>query len=323
MKRLVFFSVLVALCSVLKAQINMNDSTVQVVAYWSLGDKYDFECRMTNYKVVGNDTTIVLKSSWPLSIEVVDSTATNYIIELRSGETQYEVIDENTKLSKESESTKVLEGIPIILKMSNYGVVEELVNEKQLLDSLSRSADIIADYALKKYEADSIFTAEGMEMMKKGMETVKKQLKSPQALSAIITPYVRMFTPFGKLYEIRKEYVGTTQMETMLAPGVPIDCTSTFWVKDVYPDEYNVVFALDLDYDSDQLMNAALSVYKDINPEIEQYANSPERPYLFISDYTGWNIHVGAGWPLYYYQEKESRQGEEATINTVEIEIIL
>ena len=35
-------SLLVCIVTTLPAQINLNDSTVQVVAYWSKGDSYDY-----------------------------------------------------------------------------------------------------------------------------------------------------------------------------------------------------------------------------------------------------------------------------------------
>ena len=35
-------SLLVCIVTTLPAQINLNDSTVQVVAYWSKGDIYDY-----------------------------------------------------------------------------------------------------------------------------------------------------------------------------------------------------------------------------------------------------------------------------------------
>ena len=35
-------SLLVCIVTTLSAQINLNDSTVQVVAYWSKGDSYDY-----------------------------------------------------------------------------------------------------------------------------------------------------------------------------------------------------------------------------------------------------------------------------------------
>ena len=35
-------SLLVCIVTTLSAQINLNDSTVQVVAYWSKGDSHDY-----------------------------------------------------------------------------------------------------------------------------------------------------------------------------------------------------------------------------------------------------------------------------------------
>lgn len=324
MKRLViFFFVLSALGGIVKAQINLNDSIVQVVSYWSVGDKYEFKSNITKYKIVGTDTTVVFKSSMPFSIEVVDSTANNYVIKIMEGETQYDVMDEDTQMTIESGVTEVSKGHPLLLKMSSLGAVEDVENASECMEVLNKMADLTVEYMQKKFMADSTLTAEGRQAMLFTIKTVSDKLRSPQMLTAAVAPYMRLFAVFGKQYEMNKEYEATDQAETAFAPGQPIDFTSTFWVKNVYPEENSAVFANNVVYDSDQVLKAYLSICKEAIPEAEQYANSPDSPYIFLNEYTGWSIHVGSGWPLYYYQEIESRQGKEATISVTEIELIL
>ena len=49
-------SLLVCIVTTLSAQINLNDSTVQVVAYWSKGDSYDYLYDYYKYNIQGKDT---------------------------------------------------------------------------------------------------------------------------------------------------------------------------------------------------------------------------------------------------------------------------
>ena len=54
-------SLLVCIVTTLPAQINLNDSTAQVVAYWSKGDSYDYLYDYYKYNIQGKDTIDVYK----------------------------------------------------------------------------------------------------------------------------------------------------------------------------------------------------------------------------------------------------------------------
>lgn len=40
-----------------KAQMNFQDSSVQIIAYWNLGEKYEYSLRLQKLKYTENDTT--------------------------------------------------------------------------------------------------------------------------------------------------------------------------------------------------------------------------------------------------------------------------
>ena len=75
MKRsiLLLFSFFACLISA-SAQM-MPDSTVQVIAYWEVGDKYNYQVEDSKYKVKnGTDTTDVERAAHLLTLEIVDAT---------------------------------------------------------------------------------------------------------------------------------------------------------------------------------------------------------------------------------------------------------
>lgn len=61
-------SLLVCIVTTLPAQINLNDSTVQVVAYWSKGDSYDYLYDYYKYNIQGKDTI-----SWERTISKINT----------------------------------------------------------------------------------------------------------------------------------------------------------------------------------------------------------------------------------------------------------
>lgn len=74
-------SLLVCIVTTLSAQINLNDSTVQVVAYWSKGDSYDYLYDYYKYNIQGKDTISWERTISKINITVIDSTENSYTLQ--------------------------------------------------------------------------------------------------------------------------------------------------------------------------------------------------------------------------------------------------
>ena len=78
----------------------LPDSTVQVVAYWALGDKQIYQAESAKYKIEQGDTTVVEKSASILEFKVVSADEEKgYRLQVTTLESQYsdptqEAIDE-------------------------------------------------------------------------------------------------------------------------------------------------------------------------------------------------------------------------------------
>lgn len=72
--------------SVLRAQI-MPDSSVQICAYWTPGDKYAYEAREEKFKIDDRgDTTLVCRQSERRVFEILSQTKNRYKIRLTYGD---------------------------------------------------------------------------------------------------------------------------------------------------------------------------------------------------------------------------------------------
>ena len=56
-------------------QINMEDSTAQVISYWSIGEKQSYSMSLQKIKLEGTDTTENVLMTYDVDISVIDSTA--------------------------------------------------------------------------------------------------------------------------------------------------------------------------------------------------------------------------------------------------------
>ena len=87
----IFFVLILAIN--LQAQINMNDSTAQVVAYWNLHEKQVYQVTHEKYKIKGTDTTYTDYWKYIVDITIKDSAANSYTIDWFYHD--YEIEEEN------------------------------------------------------------------------------------------------------------------------------------------------------------------------------------------------------------------------------------
>ncbi len=105
------FLFLLFCCFGLRAQV-LNDSTVQVVAYWDKGETFEFEYVQSKYKVVKGDTIFGDFLSETFELAVVDSTAEGYTLRYTTLESKAEYKDSLTQAITEKVRA-ALHNIPV------------------------------------------------------------------------------------------------------------------------------------------------------------------------------------------------------------------
>jgi hypothetical protein len=109
MIRLVFTTVAILLSVNLFGQINIADSTVQVIGYWDKNEKQSYEISFEKYKLKEGDTTSRELVRYNVDITVIDSTSASYTVEWFYR--NYRIETENSiakKLMSLSENMKVI-----------------------------------------------------------------------------------------------------------------------------------------------------------------------------------------------------------------------
>ena len=168
MKRIIFLFLGVLAFLPSYAQINMQDSTVQVVAYWEKGEKMSYVLTKSKYKINSTDSVLTQQIRYEVDVTVVDSTAKSYISEW--------VIHKPEVIVGQKETKNILSEVTSLkyrIKTNELGVFQELLNwkeikkEKQnLITRLSKNYKdnpIIAD--LLKSMSKQISTKEGVMKM--------------------------------------------------------------------------------------------------------------------------------------------------------------
>jgi hypothetical protein len=79
--RTLFTICLIALTGKLVAQINLIDSTVQVINYWSKGEKQSYSVSSYKYKIKDSDTISTESVIYDIDVKVKGASKNSYTIE--------------------------------------------------------------------------------------------------------------------------------------------------------------------------------------------------------------------------------------------------
>lgn len=275
----------------------LPDSTVQVVAYWELGDKQKYQVESAKYRIAQGDTTIVEKSSEILAFEVVAADEEKgYRLKVTSLETQY------------SDPTKE--------------AIEEAILKQ-------RGADAYYFETGPNGEFLRVLPIEGLEEQQEALaqavwEAVKE--KRPEAAQLNLLPLIRqtltpeavvmtatglispLFMYHGNRFDMDDEYPIEDEIPAFIGSGT-LKMAGTFWVDEDLTDEYSVVLRMFKEAGQEQLkplLGAIMDTF------VQSLASTPEdadeaqaavnealqTATMTVEDFLYEEIHLASGWPI-------------------------
>lgn len=139
-------SLLVCIVTTLSAQINLNDSTVQVVAYWSKGDSYDYLYDYYKYNIQGKDTISWERTISKINITIIDSTENSYTLQAVY-DTPNAIRSGSDSISREltSRISRTFGNDTVIVETNELGTIKRLVNFDQLRSRYLKAAEMTAE----------------------------------------------------------------------------------------------------------------------------------------------------------------------------------
>lgn len=335
-----FISTILMLCGLAASAQMMPDSTAQVCAYWSVGDKYDYYVEESTKKVNGQGDTISnVLSSQIMRFEVVGSTDSSYQIRLtyldeKSTDPQNELI---YQISREL-------GIEtsVLFSTNAHGILMSIDNIDELMKESEKLIDPMVEI-VKASVPDAEKVGYDFEPIR---EVFRSMLCNPQTIqTAIMDDIGRLYFFHGSRLEIDNTY---TMEEPLLfvLPGIENLTTKTnAWIDGELTDEYSAVCrtysraelgeeflqsaiesAVGITADAMELTDSLSSEVKD---EVNAIMKGKASTYQLIwEQYSTEEVHLNTGWPLNLYIDKYVKvttpEGEtEETIERKSMEIIL
>jgi hypothetical protein len=265
------------------AQINLNDSSMQVVAYWSKKEKQSYKVIDSNYKVVGSDTSDREAIKYNVDITVLDSTTNSYTVEW---------------LYKDK----------VIIKTNEYGAFTEVVNWKQVRDEVNKAFVTIS----KKYNEPA---------MQQVLKNVKEMYTTKESIESAAIQDIQQFHTFHGGKYVLNEDIENKLVSNGVA-GAPVDVLTTVRLAELDGENNFGVVKYWKDFDSKQMTDATYQVMKQMTTSTGAKLPAREEiPEITYQEYIGSTIH-GTGWVIYSLHSKQTDEGDQITVQRREIEIL-
>lgn len=285
-------------------QINMADSTVQVIAYWDKGEKQNYTITEEKIKLKGIDTTLVEKNSYDVEISVIEQTDSSYTIQW---------LYKNFKTNSTSPIVQKLRGIindmKIVYKTDELGEFVEVVNWEELKDYNQKIVSQVA----KEFE--------GTPEIDKVIGQTANIFATKEAFESASIKEIQQFHSFhGAKYKLNEDLECQIKAPNVLGTE-PFDCYLLVYLDEINEVDNNYILRMTQEFDSEQLTNAAFDYLTDIATNLK--IAPPKRDELkdIINEIqTASRIH-GTGWIIYSVQTMTLNSDDVMSIEERIIEI--
>lgn len=284
----IFTIILIVFTSAAFGQINMADSTAQVVSYWSIGDKQSYSVSLQKIKLKEADTTSNELMTYDVDITVIDSTENSYLLEWFYHNYKTNSTDEIVK-----KMTALSEDLKVIIETDELGEIKGVQNWEEISEYMKKSLQPVKDEFQKIPQLEQVFS----QLL--NMYTTKEGIEATAIQDA-----QQFHTFHGGKYLLGEVLEFPLHVPNLYYPDSLLDSEVTLYLDEINPDDDNFIIRYNQEVDSEQLTNMTLDYLKSMSksmgipePQLEDIGQ------LSNLTATASRIH-GSGWIIYSIQTK-------------------
>lgn len=339
MKRII--TITAALLTALGAAAQMMpDSTVQIVSYWQVGDKYEYSCERSSKEVdAQGDTTSREYSMETMEFEVIGMTDEAYQLKLTYKDAEYSnemnqaIHDIMHKVAGDYSDYSVL------FSTNRMGALMSIDNLPELTVAYEKAIGPLTDLIMKSLAPEEIegFDVEGL------MQQLMTSLANPHSIqTSVLDDIGRLFFFHGARLQPGETYTMEEPLNFILPGMEQMTAETKLWAEKDLTDSFSTVCrthtAATLGEDA---MKSAISgqvnttydhiemtdsLRTELGTAFDE-AISQTKIKAVWDQYTSEEIHLDTGWPLSFYQDKyvlvETGDDRQEKIESYYMEIIL
>ncbi|MCE2740419.1 MAG: hypothetical protein LW669_02915 [Sphingobacteriales bacterium] len=304
MKKFTLFSLLSLCIMPLFAQINMADSTVQVVSYWDKGEKQNYTITLEKIKLKGEDTTSKELISYDVEVSVTGATKNSYTVQW-----DYKNFKTNDKNEFTQELSKINKNMQVIYKTDEMGGFIEVINWKEIRAYNQKAIAVLR----KKFG-----TAPEIEKM---LKQIENSFSTKEAIEAASIKDIQQFHSFhGGKYKLHEEISDKIKVPNVLT-NIPFDADYSLYLDEINETDNNYIIRSSQVVDSTQLMDATFQFLSNLAKSMNIKAPKKEDIKGLSNDIQLASRIHGTGWVVYSIQTTTVNSDNQSNIEERIIEV--
>ncbi|MFC2188350.1 hypothetical protein ACFCT7_13625 [Fulvivirgaceae bacterium LMO-SS25] len=237
-----------------KGQMNFQDSSVQVISYWDLGEQYEYAVSLQKLKYTETDTTSNETITYDVEVSVIDSTKNSYTIRWF-----YKNFKSDSKNPIVKKLAALAEDIAVDIKTDELGVIQSVENWEEVRDYMAISLDSLKrDYS-------------GIPGMDKVFEQMEGMYSTKSAIEASSIQDVQQFHNFnGGKFILNETVTGQLKTSNLFEIDKPFDTEVIVTLEELDADNNQYVIRSIQEVNSEQLTETTYNYLKRMNDELGQ-----------------------------------------------------
>lgn len=309
MKKLLLITLLLFSYIYSYSQINLEDSTVQVISYWDKNEVQNY--KIINKKTKYNNDVIISSDSTINYVEVtvLDSTQNSYTIQWLYRDYKVNNDEISQMLSNLPGNTKV------IYKTNELGVFQEVVNWEEIRDEMNQSIEGV----IKEMKEGNNMDDENIE---KAIKQITATFSTKEAIESIVVTDIQQFHSFhGAIYPIGETLEYETQLPNILGPK-PFSANLYVTLEEIYPDNNSYLISSQTVISKDQLLAATIEYLAKTAESVGKQLDSALFENMELeSEVIAYSEIHETGWILYSTLTKIVKSGSSTMVDECSIEI--
>ncbi|MBN2765810.1 MAG: hypothetical protein JXR27_05505 [Paludibacteraceae bacterium] len=288
----------------LSAQINTEDSTVQVIGYWDMNEKQSYLIHDRRISIENSDTTSMQEFQYKVDIQIKDSTDSSYVIEWKYY--AYSFVSGSDELKK---IMAVYQPVKVLIRTDEMGMFSEVINHEELSVQMNKRLKVL----MQKYKSDNYISAQFVKLADK--------YSSKQSIEQLALAEIQQFYSFhGGMYKLGENV--NASLKTPFPGTFEIDTEINIWLSEIDVEDNNFIVQMNKLLNEEQMRNVVYEQLKN-NPSLspEEIPALEDVPAVKVETWSASRIH-NAGWPIYSVQTVEVTAENESNIEERIIELL-
>lgn len=234
-----------------EAQMNFQDSSVQVISYWNLGEEYEYAVSLQRLKYTETDTTSNETITYDVEVSVIDSTENSYTIRWF-----YKNFKSDSKNPIVQRLASAAENVAVLIKTDELGVIQSVENWEEVRDYMANSLDTLR----------SEFG--GLPEMNKVFEQMKGMYSTKASIEASAIQDAQQFHSFnGGKFILNETLTGQIETPNLYESDKPFDTEVSITVEELDAENNQYIIRSIQEVNSEQLTETTFNYLKKMTDE--------------------------------------------------------